>query len=336
MPPPPRDTSIQSSQKENLKDYRLDISVLPPSSNQQSFRERFDRHGKSFGDRVSTKQTRNPPPERLPTLSERPKLSWRESPVQDRPSSYASPPYSKSRNHSGAPTHRSRDIFPQRSQGQWRPKQTLEPQQTSEAVENFDQRAPEKTFAIEPLHTRANGNQVLTREAIMEDLHKVTKKYLSCPDPVEAAVRRQRVLYSDDEGLMEATSTTISASTTTQLPLAAETTASDSNPVTPPPEQVNPLQALIFPPNLVIHSPHSRAEEDEILDPYYSDVSPHHALQEQTNEADKYAKLKSIIVSPQPTQVDRPIEPQNHLKSPEENETLREFQSKLRKSMCIR
>lgn len=45
--------------------------------------------------------------------------------------------------------------------------------------------------------------RAVTREAVMEDLHEVTRQYLSCANPVEAAVRKHRGLYSDAYGLME-------------------------------------------------------------------------------------------------------------------------------------
>lgn len=43
----------------------------------------------------------------------------------------------------------------------------------------------------------------------MEELHEVTRQYLSCEDPIEAAARRQRVLISDAQGDMERTAAAI-------------------------------------------------------------------------------------------------------------------------------
>lgn len=45
----------------------------------------------------------------------------------------------------------------------------------------------------------------------MEDLHEATLQYLSCPDPNEAAARRQRVLLGDAKGQMEETAAGIVA-----------------------------------------------------------------------------------------------------------------------------
>lgn len=45
----------------------------------------------------------------------------------------------------------------------------------------------------------------------MDELHEVTRQYMSCSDPVEAAARRQRILYIDANGLMEETAAAIMA-----------------------------------------------------------------------------------------------------------------------------
>ncbi|KAF3539996.1 hypothetical protein F2Q69_00025163 [Brassica cretica] len=59
--------------------------------------------------------------------------------------------------------------------------------------------------------------QAITEEQVMQELHEVTLQYLCCVDPVEAAARRQRVLESDAEGLMETTAASIVATSTEQM-----------------------------------------------------------------------------------------------------------------------
>ncbi|KAG2286061.1 hypothetical protein Bca52824_045665 [Brassica carinata] len=52
----------------------------------------------------------------------------------------------------------------------------------------------------------------------MEELHEVTLQYLNCPDPKEAAARRQRVLISDAIGDMEEAASTIIAAAIRNAP----------------------------------------------------------------------------------------------------------------------
>lgn len=49
----------------------------------------------------------------------------------------------------------------------------------------------------------------LSKDKILQDLQEVTIQYLSVADPKEAAARRQRVLSSEAEGLLETTATSI-------------------------------------------------------------------------------------------------------------------------------
>ncbi|CAN6922559.1 unnamed protein product [Brassica oleracea] len=60
---------------ERAKSLNLGRSKEPGS---QVFHARVDRHGVPFGERVSTKQTRNPPPEGAGTAMEKPSQSWKE------------------------------------------------------------------------------------------------------------------------------------------------------------------------------------------------------------------------------------------------------------------
>lgn len=56
----------------------------------------------------------------------------------------------------------------------------------------------------------------LSKDQVLQELQEVTKQYLSCADPVEAAARRQRVLAGDTEGLMEKTGESILAASAEQ------------------------------------------------------------------------------------------------------------------------
>lgn len=59
-------------------------------------------------------------------------------------------------------------------------------------------------------------SKTLTKDQVMQELQDVTRQYLSCADPVEAAARRQKMLASDAEGLMEQTAASILAASADQ------------------------------------------------------------------------------------------------------------------------
>ncbi|KAJ4890131.1 zf-CCHC_4 domain-containing protein [Raphanus sativus] len=82
------------------------------------FQERLDRHGNPFGDRVSTKQTRNPPPEKHEGEREASRLIETRRFTDQRTLEYASPQYSRYRESNGRNFRQGRDLFPQRSEGQ--------------------------------------------------------------------------------------------------------------------------------------------------------------------------------------------------------------------------
>ncbi|KAF3485097.1 hypothetical protein F2Q69_00055453 [Brassica cretica] len=180
-----------------------------------------------------------------------------------------------------------------------------------------------------------NIPQIPTMEAVMEDLHEVTRQYLSCPDPVEAAARRQRVLHGNAQGQMEETATAIIAAARKrqdQQALVFGERTSESNPVTPPPPQTNLFHGSTFPGPSGCVTPPLREEEDFGGDPLYS-ASPRQAPQTTLpKEQGTSAKLKSIIVSPvnnsaMPENAQPLMEPDNQSA---EEETLKEFQDKVR------
>lgn len=180
------------------------------SSTAPFFNERVDRHGNSFGDRVGTKQTRNPPPKNATNLFGASLPKTKDDGQQRKFQPYASPPYTQSRDTSIS-LQRGRDLFPRRSEGQWRPKRTAEleaPPETEKVKSPHKGEDDNQAITVQPEVTET---QIIAREAIMEEFHEVTRQYLSCADPVEAAARRQRVLYSDANGLMEATAASIMA-----------------------------------------------------------------------------------------------------------------------------
>ncbi|KAH0939895.1 hypothetical protein HID58_007356, partial [Brassica napus] len=294
---PPADENryyqTSATQRKVSGNYPREKSTDLPKQPPNTFHERVDRHGRSFGERVSTKQTRNPPPEKTTVGLETSNQTWKSKPVQERSQSYASPPYSRNRENSSRQGSRGKDLFPQRSLGQWRPRLAL------------------------------------ARGAIMEELQEVTRQYLSCPDPVEAAARRQRVLYGDANGMLEETVERLLASGQGVPTEQRRQRAADSNPVTPPPLNENPFQAPLFPDPSTPYTPPTR-EEDWGQDPRYSDVLQV-ATQETTDlEGNQQTRIRSIIVSPAAGSTESQTE-QTKQKDSDGEETLKEFQNKVRR-----
>ncbi|CAN6847713.1 unnamed protein product [Brassica oleracea] len=56
------------------------------------FKARVDRHGRPFGDRMSTRQTRVPPPAPTTNTMNPSKSSWSQKPLYEEPEQYSSPP----------------------------------------------------------------------------------------------------------------------------------------------------------------------------------------------------------------------------------------------------
>ncbi|KAF3498285.1 hypothetical protein DY000_02056663 [Brassica cretica] len=174
-----------------------------------------------------------------------------------------------------------------------------------------------------------------TREEVMEELQEVTRQYLNCPDPKEAAARRQRVLYSDANGLMEATASRILMAMASQQALSLRGRNPDSNPNTPPPIQEKTFQEILGPDPSLICSPQG-GEDDEVdigLDLYYSGISPNTEAILLKKRQDNAARIRSLIVNTSEVQkVSRRLSMKPQVQAVEEKvETLQEFQNKVKR-----
>lgn len=167
----------------------------------------------------------------------------------------------------------------------------------------------------------------------MEELHEVTRQYLSCSNPVEAAARRQRVLYGDANGQMEDTARAIIHSAKNRQSLSNLVRGSESNPVTPP-----PLQGPYFQPLLLLdtagYTPPDRTEVEPIVELPYSDVEPVRELNSPINHRGEPARMKSIIISPQAEENTTQSRSQAANTTQEEEETLQEFQNKIKRKLA--
>lgn len=328
---------LAAPQEGVMETYQEKSNQGKGGSSYHPFQERVDRHGNAFGERISTKQTRNPPPETNTITLDNSNLTWRQKAAQENGKIYSSPAYVKERDQAARSIRRGRDLFPQRSTSQWRPKRSGEQEVNSTlapapAEPNREQNAPKNNAQM-----GTHKERLATVEEVMEDLHEVTRQYLNCTDPIEAAARRQRVLYSDASGLMEETAARIVASSSNQHNLPVAEGALNSNPNTPPPIQEKPSQEFLFPDPSLIRSPQGGedVEEDIGMDPYYSDISPRTEAALLNKRKENAARIRSLIVSASmEPRVSRglsqrpPAKPQAE---EEKEETLQEFQNKVRR-----
>ncbi|KAG2330605.1 hypothetical protein Bca52824_001785 [Brassica carinata] len=176
------------------------------------YQQRVDRHGKPFGDRMSSNSFRPSGPRNKisPAAS-----NLLPSPTRDNDQheskhgeqSYHSPPYTRhSLNHvEGRREHEpSRTTHWQSPTLQWRAKSPVANQETTppsapalSARKTLEWNLNETDFPSLP--------GVPTTEEVMEDLRIATLQYVSCADPVESAARKQRVLQSELNGMVEET-----------------------------------------------------------------------------------------------------------------------------------
>ncbi|KAF3540337.1 hypothetical protein F2Q69_00023988 [Brassica cretica] len=167
------------------------------------FKARVDRHGRHFGDRVSTRQTRVPPPAPTTNAMNPSKSSWSQNPLYEEPEQYSSPQYTHSRQTNYRETRRGRDLFSQRSQGQWMAKKPVQQGEKPTNEAEQQQQVPNNIRAPVTLQTNVNATQIPSMEDVMEDFPEAMRLYLSCPGSAEAATRRQRVLQGDALGQTE-------------------------------------------------------------------------------------------------------------------------------------
>lgn len=136
-----------------------------------------------------------------------------------------------------------------------------------------------------------------TKEKLMEDLHDVTKQYLSCTDPTEAAARKQRVLVGDASGLMEETAASILAAS--EIPRRHLSQWERGIRSVSPPAQDNPLNAIFLADHTVFINPQGGEEKEEDTgSDSLNDVVPLQAAVPPSTRMTRPQTLKSIIISP--------------------------------------
>ncbi|KAG2331454.1 hypothetical protein Bca52824_002634 [Brassica carinata] len=213
-------------------------SDAPIASFTKPFQQHLDRYGRPFGDRVSTAVLRPPGPRNkiAPVSLQRQQLRTNH---ENRPTGelnqdeYSSPPYMRRRlNHEDRHgeentrerNHRSPTL-------QWRAKTPI-----------LEQEVTPPSAPCHPPRQSVGRNLEATnfqsipeapsREEVIDDLMVATRQYLNCPDPKEAAARKERVLLSEINGDVEEAATRILQNSIALT--RAETTAATEPLITEP------------------------------------------------------------------------------------------------------
>ncbi|CAN6811147.1 unnamed protein product, partial [Brassica oleracea] len=161
-----------------LQSTRIEKALTPPPQlpRETTFHQRVDRHGRPFGDRAATYQSRAPPlgNKITPNVDTEGPRNMR---TERSPHAETKSPRSLHSKERAADEHRL-------------------PLERNLDKEDF----PPLQFAQVP-PTR-------TTKEVMEELREVTYQYTNCADPVESAARKQRLLDGEVHGLMEQTAAT--------------------------------------------------------------------------------------------------------------------------------
>lgn len=239
-PEPTERRSEHSLQSSRASYYRRESRYQPyPSSspkpvdhNKGEFNQRLDRHGRPYGARVSLSQNQAQPLRNKITPGRTDGAihqgSQRAYFQTQRETDDKLPPQTSQHNYS----NRGYSYAPKEAQMVWREKRDSprhmeapfeEPVFNSPRISVPDDtlappRALERNLAISDFPQQP---RIPTTAEVMQELVDVSIQYTNCSDPVESEARRQRVLQSNAEGIMEETAARIIAAATaaqSQLP----------------------------------------------------------------------------------------------------------------------
>ena len=178
------------------------------------FHQRVDRHGNPFGQRVAAVSTTVGVRNKItPVLNRHADLGEYERQHRAYPSRHYygnSPPYFSRRvdrqtqRSDSRKEHSTRGTPEIQGTAIWREKQPTE-ERLEEDSQNLVRSARPPVGRNLETHDFPPLPLIPTTEEVMEELQQVTRLYTSCDDPIESAARKQRVLVSDAQGLMEET-----------------------------------------------------------------------------------------------------------------------------------
>ncbi|KAF3502960.1 hypothetical protein F2Q69_00045445 [Brassica cretica] len=282
----PEQNGMHQSSRQQSPDryYRVYNSKATGEGRADTFHERVDRHGNIFGARVATKQTRVPPPPKVLENIRDDHHSWKgkglEAETETQIQSYNSPPYTKRRDLGKERNMFKKAPFPQRGLSEWRVKPT--------------EAAPSSERRVSP------GPTLL---------------YLSCPDPTEAAARRQRVLAGDAMGQTQERVASLLRLQGNSSGQRRDTTQNLQIPSTPSKEQINRTSTLTIslgtwnksksPPGIDFDVAMQPSDIEDTPPPVMRRAAPHQDVDslpgkkvQSPNDGINSGRLKSIIVTP--------------------------------------
>lgn len=193
---------LNSSQKERITANSLDVDHTIRGT--ESFYQRVDRHGRPFGDRVTSEVSRVRPLKNKIT----PDSDNRPPPIRAQdllPANQGRRPM----------TDRLRPPNPPQLQWRAREKQNTPPlPPLPPRLLDTVEKTPTPTLGRNLHESDFSKHIVPTNEEVLEELREVTLQYIHCPDPVESAARRRRVIQGEEKNLMANTASNIIAAAT--------------------------------------------------------------------------------------------------------------------------
>lgn len=327
-----RGTYRQSSASQTVtqKPYLENQGEKEKDETYKVFQQRIDRHGKPFGERTSTKQTRNAPPMGPPKAQDQ---TWKKKEKTTYDQDHISPPYYRKRETRQETSVKGRDLFSLQSKGedgapsqntsQWRPRLVRAPEEFQPKRPSPERAQSQEVEVLDKPPTEGTSITLPTQETVMAELQEATRQYLSHPDPVEAAARRQRVHCGDANGQTEEVAAFMLATAEERYHLTTQRCLMDVDPVTPPPLQLQYTESWMQPdPNLDKSPPNSK-EMDFGIDTVSNN--------DRGTGTPARPAIRSIIISPNQEMNEVGETQQLAPGMTEDNETLESYQKRIRK-----
>ncbi|KAG5407222.1 hypothetical protein IGI04_013341, partial [Brassica rapa subsp. trilocularis] len=205
---------------EHLKDQRSPSPPHPKArgtreqaeGHDRPFQQRVDRHGVPFGNRISTSLHPPGPRNKLAPNSFYQKSSRTAQRQMDHTlNNYASPPYTRRRHNNHEEKHGDGSSGESKRKSpvlQWRAKSPLLAQEVTPPSAPFQPPRQSVGRNLEAVDF-PSIHEMQVREEVMEEIREATLQYINCPDPMESAARKQRVLQSEMNGEVEEAATRI-------------------------------------------------------------------------------------------------------------------------------
>ncbi|CAF2106614.1 unnamed protein product [Brassica oleracea] len=177
------------------------------------YQQRLDRHGGPFGNRVSSAALHPPGPRNkvAPSSFQQNNPQKARTQMDHRNNEVTSPPYTRRRTTYHTDRHREGNIAERKDNSpvlQWRARSPVVAQEVTPPSSPFQ---PPRRSVGRNLESRdfPPAIELPSREEVLEELRETTLQYICCPDPMESAARKQRVLQSEmNRGVEEAATPT--------------------------------------------------------------------------------------------------------------------------------